>query len=115
MYRLKVTLDDIHPPSWRRLEIRGDWPIDFVATALRCLFGWTFSHASVLTIKSRQYGDPTGWVRLDPEQEFERRAKEIDKQGRSRRAYLAALDELIRELQAAASANVDDSRSVTSP
>jgi hypothetical protein len=105
---LKVTLDDIDPPIWRRLEIPGNWPIDSVATALRQLFGWSFDHVSVLTIKRRQYGDPTGWVRLDPEQEYARRAREIDRQHLSLREESEAFRQLHEEIQAITEANEKD-------
>jgi hypothetical protein len=44
IYRLKLTLLDIDPPIWRRLEIPGSTKLCCVHTAIQVAMGWTESH-----------------------------------------------------------------------
>lgn len=62
IYRLKVTVDHLEPPIWRRLEFPGDLPIDCLDHAIRTAFGWTWDHGSEFVIKGRRYGTPTDWL-----------------------------------------------------
>lgn len=43
-YRIKVNLDDSHPPIWRRLEVRSDLMLDVVHQVLQAAFGWYDGH-----------------------------------------------------------------------
>lgn len=100
IYVLKITLAEVDPPVWRRLEIEEDSPIDFAATAIRSAFGWSCTHGSEFTIKRRRYGDSTGWLRFDPEQEYERGWREIMKRNLSRKQEQIELDKLGDEIEA---------------
>ena len=64
------------------------------------MFGWSFCHQSEFTIKGRRYGDPTGWVRFDPEQEYERRYREIQKRRLGRKEESIELRKLSAEIRA---------------
>ena len=90
----RITLADVHPPIWRQLEVESDSGIDFVAGAIRAAFGWSCCHGSEFKIKGRRCGDPSGWVRLDPEQEHARRYREIIKQRLPRKQERIELDQL---------------------
>ena len=94
IHRLWVSLDQVNPPIWRRLEIASDCPLDFVADAIRSAFGWSFTHAYKFTIKRRDYGTHNDWVRFDPEQEYEERHRQIKKQKLGTRKYRQTLDQL---------------------
>lgn len=43
-YRVKVTLDDSHPPIWRRLDVRSDLMLDTFHQVLQAAFGWYDGH-----------------------------------------------------------------------
>ena len=94
IHRLKITLDDVEPPLWRLLEIESDCPIDFVADAIRGVFGWSFTHGYKFVIKGRHYGTHNHWVRDDPEQELEERRRHITKRKLGSNAERKAMDEL---------------------
>jgi hypothetical protein len=44
IYRLKVTLEDIRPPIWRRLEVPGDIRFDALHDVIQLAFGWEDCH-----------------------------------------------------------------------
>jgi hypothetical protein len=43
-YRVRVDIDRMSPPIWRRLELASDLPLDVVHDVLQAAFGWTDSH-----------------------------------------------------------------------
>lgn len=43
-FRLRVSLDDVEPPVWRRLHVASDLTLDDVHDALQLAMGWTNSH-----------------------------------------------------------------------
>lgn len=89
IYRLKVTVDLLEPPIWRRLEFPGDLPIDFLDHAIRTAFGWTCDHGSEFVIKGRRYGTPTDWL-------LDRDALFLVGERRIRREHLPRAEELER-------------------
>ena len=105
IYHLKVTLADVDPPLWRRLEVEGDLPIDFISGAIRGVFGWSPGHQSEFTIKGRRYGDPTDWARFDPEQEYDRRHREIIKRRLKLKEERRELEKMSAEIEALSAAN----------
>lgn len=44
VYRVRVELDDAHPPIWRRLDLRSDVKLDLLHQILQVAFDWTDSH-----------------------------------------------------------------------
>ncbi len=44
VYQLKITLKDIAPPIWRRLQIRSDTRLSRLHEILQITMGWTDSH-----------------------------------------------------------------------
>jgi hypothetical protein len=43
-FHLRVSLDDVEPPVWRRLDVASDLTLDDVHDALQRAMGWTNSH-----------------------------------------------------------------------
>lgn len=80
IHRLKITLDNVNPPIWRVIEVESDWPIDFVADAIRRAFGRSSWHAYQFVIKGRDYGIQNAWFRNDPKQMFEESSRRLRKQ-----------------------------------
>jgi len=58
MYQLKVTLDEIRPPIWRRFLVRGDVTLYRLHLILQAVMGWTDSHLHMFTIDGLDYGEP---------------------------------------------------------
>jgi hypothetical protein len=85
-YRLKITLADVRPPVWRRIEILGDTTLARLHRIIQATMGWEDSHLHVFRIGDLQYGVP------DPELPFvnEKRVRidEIVGRARQRFAYL---------------------------
>lgn len=42
--RIRIDLDDAHPPIWRRLDLRSDLTLDVVHQVIQDAFGWSDSH-----------------------------------------------------------------------
>ena len=43
-YQLEITLRDVHPPIWRRLEVPALLPLPVLHDAFQVAMGWTDSH-----------------------------------------------------------------------
>jgi hypothetical protein len=94
IHRLRIFLDNVEPAIWRELKVESEWPIDFVADSIRCAFGWSFDHAYKFVVKRRHYGTFNGWARLDPEQEYKERRRQIARQKLGPRQERQALKKL---------------------
>ncbi len=58
IYQLKVTLEDIRPPIWRRIEVAGDTPLAKLHRILQTAFGWHNSHLHAFGVGETTYGAP---------------------------------------------------------
>jgi hypothetical protein len=58
-YELKVTLTDIDPPVWRRLQLSGDLSLNQLHHALQIAMGWTDSHLHQFLIDDERYALPS--------------------------------------------------------
>ena len=59
MYQLKVTLRDIRPPIWRRLEVRSDITLARLHDAIQNAMGWTDSHLHQFECEGELFGTPS--------------------------------------------------------
>jgi hypothetical protein len=57
VYRFKITLLDIKPPIWRRIEV-SDATLDNLHEHIQTAMGWTNSHLHQFEIEGRRYGVP---------------------------------------------------------
>ncbi|MEX2587450.1 MAG: plasmid pRiA4b ORF-3 family protein [Actinomycetota bacterium] len=82
VYQLRVTLREIEPPIWRRLQVPGTSTLAELHRVLQAAFGWWDYHLHEFEIAGNRYGtdDGEGW--MDPLPLDERRV---------------ALGELVRE------------------
>lgn len=67
MYQIKVTLNGIRPPVWRRLLVPGSFSLKDLHGVLQVAIGWTDSHLHQFVARGTFYGPP------DPEFGMERR------------------------------------------
>ena len=58
IYQLKVTLNHIKPPIWRRVEVPGEIRLGKLHRALQAAMGWTDSHLHAFRIGNERYGVP---------------------------------------------------------
>ncbi len=63
IYLLKVTLAELKPSVWRRLEVAGDIALDELHLVLQAVMGWTNSHLHQFVVGETRYlqPDPTGF------------------------------------------------------
>ena len=57
IYQLKVTLEYLKPPVWRRLLVPSDIPLHKLHAALQEAMGWTDSHLHQFSLRDRRIGD----------------------------------------------------------
>jgi len=74
IYRLKISLREVRPLVWRRLEIGGSADLAELHDAIQLAFGWYDAHLHEFRIDGRNYGEPDPeWDREAPVQD-ERKA-----------------------------------------
>ena len=57
VYQLKITLDNLEPPIWRRVQVEDCTLADLHAVIQLCM-GWQNSHLHMFDIAGEQYSDP---------------------------------------------------------
>jgi hypothetical protein len=55
VYQLKVTLDGIRPPIWRRVQVRGNISLFKLHKILQVVMGWDDYHLHQFVIKGESY------------------------------------------------------------
>jgi len=73
VYQIKVTLEGMRPPIWRRLEVLSDTTLDNLHLVLQVVMGWDNYHLHEFTIGGIEYGHPD--TDFDSEVEDEKRVK----------------------------------------
>lgn len=65
-YQLKITLDGIRPPIWRRLEVLGSATLGELHDVFQTAMGWCDCHLHQFTAAGTNYGpeDPEAWQPL---------------------------------------------------
>lgn len=58
IYQLKVTLEGIHPPIWRRIQAPGDLTLPQLHAVLQIAMGWTNSHLHGFREGEQFYTEP---------------------------------------------------------
>ena len=56
VYQLKITLDGITPPIWRRVHVTSDSSLGDLHDIIQAAMGWDNSHLHVFTIGKKTYG-----------------------------------------------------------
>jgi len=58
IYQLKVTLDDIKPPIWRRIQVRSDITLFHLHRIIQITMGWSGGHLHQFIIDGEAYSVP---------------------------------------------------------
>ncbi len=74
IYQIKVSLDNSHPPVWRRIQVPGNITLLKLHDILQIVMGWGGYHLHQFTIYDEYYGDPAddewGELGIKPEERF---------------------------------------------
>lgn len=57
-YQLKISLKDVKPSVWRRIQLPGDTNLHQLHLILQVVMGWTNSHLHLFNIGPATYSDP---------------------------------------------------------
>lgn len=70
IYQLKITLAEIRPPVWRRIQVPGNTKLPDLHLMIQAAMGWYNCHLHKFTIGGVEYSDPDpDWDDLDYEDE----------------------------------------------
>jgi hypothetical protein len=58
IYQIKITLQGSNPPIWRRIQVRGDTPLDKLHHIIQVVMGWTNSHMHQFIVGEAYFGPP---------------------------------------------------------
>jgi len=74
IYQIKVTLDDIQPPIWRRIQVPANTILSKLHRILQIVMGWQDYHLHQFTVDGVTYGDPAndewGEWGIEPEEQY---------------------------------------------
>lgn len=70
IYQLKVTLQEVKPPIWRRIQVRANTTLPRLHDAIQVAMGWTDSHLHRFIVGDVEYGLP------DPDFEDDMRSEQ---------------------------------------
>lgn len=59
VYQLKITLDEIEPPIWRRILVKADTKLPALHRIIQTIFGWTNSHLHQFSHETKLYTNPS--------------------------------------------------------
>ncbi|MGH2454921.1 MAG: plasmid pRiA4b ORF-3 family protein [Candidatus Limnocylindria bacterium] len=58
VYQLKISLQEIEPPIWRRVQVRGSILLPRLHTVIQKVMGWDEAHLHEFIIRGVRYGEP---------------------------------------------------------
>jgi Plasmid pRiA4b ORF-3-like protein len=88
IHQLKVTLEGIRPPIWRRILVRSDVNLAGLHQIIQSAMGWNDSHLHDFTAGGISYGDRSFGEDMDVEDERKVRLSEIAPQPKDRFRYM---------------------------
>ncbi len=79
LYRLKITLNGVTPPVWRRVLVPADTPLDILHAIIQIAMGWQDMHLHQFRAKGKTYAapNPEGILYDEDEDESESTLAEI--------------------------------------
>ena len=81
IYRIRITLNGIEPPVWRRIEVPGDLALDELHEIVQIAMGWTDSHLHAFVVEGVSYSAPDLGGELDMADESAVRLGEVARPG----------------------------------
>jgi len=62
MYYLKITIDGINPPIWRKIQVQETFSLNKLHHIIQIAFGWWNYHLYMFGKYEQRIGDPTLWA-----------------------------------------------------
>ena len=87
IYQLKVTLNHISPPIWRRFLVASTTNLGDVHLTLQIVMGWTDSHLHEFVKENERYGEPDVEFPSNIQDETKFRLDQILKQEKDKLIY----------------------------
>jgi hypothetical protein len=87
VYQLKITLNEVQPVIWRRVQVPGGYTLDRVHRVIQHAMGWQDYHLHSFEIGGVQYGEPDPDGELALRDELDTRLDSIATKG-SRFTYI---------------------------
>ena len=81
IFQLKITLDGVTPPVWRRVLVPGGYTLDRVHRCIQYAMGWRDCHLHSFDIDGVQYGMPDADDDPDLRAELDARLDAVAKAG----------------------------------
>src|SRR4051812_11865612 len=86
IYQLKITLRDVKPPIWRRVQVK-DGTLARLHDVIQASMGWTNSHLHAFEIGGEQYGEPDPDGMMDVKNEARIKLSKLVEQGAKKFTY----------------------------
>jgi len=81
IYQLRIALDGVEPPVWRRVLVPGGFTLDRVHRVVQFAMGWSDRHLHVFDIEGVQFGVPDPDGLLDVRDELDTRLDAVARKG----------------------------------
>jgi hypothetical protein len=91
VYQLKISLRNIRPPIWRRVQVYSDITLDELHKVIQIVMGWTESHLHQFEIGETDYSIPSvleGPFGEKPKDERRAKLSKVAPQEKSKFGYL---------------------------
>lgn len=86
IHRLKITLHDVEPPVWRRIEVPSSMTLGELSPVLEAAMGWLGGHLHLFDVDGLTYGTPDpDWETDDLDEGRYRLSDVLPSAGRSMR------------------------------
>jgi len=86
VYQLKITLRDVRPPIWRRVQV-GDCTLARLHDLIQTCMGWDGGHLHAFDIGGEQYGEPDPDDMMEVQNEARLKLSQVVAQGYKKFTY----------------------------
>ena len=87
IYQLKISLRDIRPPIWRRVQVQSSTTFSQLHLIIQAAMGWYNCHLHSFSIQGIEYGKPNPDYGLDLRDENKAKLNQVIKQEKSKFSY----------------------------
>lgn len=87
IYQLKVTIRDIRPPIWRRIQVESSTSLSKLHLIIQAAMGWYNCHLHSFSIDGVEYGDPEHSYGLELRDENKAKLGSLIKQEKAKLFY----------------------------